>query len=612
MNITIPVFRIFAAAIAALAIAPANAVAADSDEAIRQPTIVVTASRRPQDADTALASITVISRADLERSQAPDLISVLGQQAGIDVSRTGGPGQASTIFLRGANSNQTLILIDGVRVAATGSGLFDLAHLPPEQIERIEIVRGPRAALWGSDAIGGVIHIFTRKPDGPSARLTAGRYGRAEISSSMGWQGADSSLALTAGFRHFDGLSASNADAFGFDPDKDGLNNRNVSLRGHSGIGNQQLALTALLTNADVQFDQGASSVRNLSSGLSLAGLLVGAWSHRLSIGIANEDLNTPAFGSVFDSRRQTADWVLTRDLAATGTLSVGVSSEHEEGRSLDFGALAFARERNTQAGFVAYSGTFGAHAVEAALRYDDNSQFGHESTASAAWAWQFASRWRSRLSWGQGFRAPNFNELYSPGFGGLFAGNPALRPERSRSVEGAIDFSPDPHQRLSLSLYRTRVGNLVAFDGPDFAAINIKQARLDGAELEYHAARGSWSLDLNAGWQRAQDRSANTDLLRRAPRKLAMQLSHVASNGWLLGIDNTVVSSRADFGGDLGGYSRVDLRSAYPITAQWQIAARLENLLARDYTLARGFNTPGRSLSLSLVWNPESRKNAF
>ncbi|PIQ38191.1 MAG: hypothetical protein COW59_03030 [Lysobacterales bacterium CG17_big_fil_post_rev_8_21_14_2_50_64_11] len=612
MNTQTRVFRLACAAIAAFALATPNASAADRDAAIRQPTVVVTALRRPQNADTALAAITVITRADLERSQAPDLISVLGQQAGIDVSRTGGPGQASTIFLRGANSNQTLILIDGVRVAATGSGLFDLAHLPPEQVERIEIVRGPRAALWGSDAIGGVIHIFTRKPDGPSARLTAGRYGRGEISSSMGWQGNDSGLAVTAGYRHFDGLSASNTDAFSFDPDADGLNNRNVSVRGHSGIGNQKLALTALVTNADVAFDQGASSVRNISSGLSLSGMLAGVWSHRLSLGIANEDLDTPAFGSVFDSRRQTADWVLTRDLAATGTLSVGVSSEHEQGRSLDFGALAFDRSRNTQAGFAAYGGTFGAHAFEAALRYDDNSQFGHESTASAAWAWQFAPRWRTRLSWGQGFRAPNFNELYSPGFGGLFAGNPALNPERSRTVEGAIDFTPDREQRLSLSVYRTRVGDLVAFDGVDFSAINIKQARLDGAELEYHAAYRAWQIDLNAGWQRAQDRSANSDLLRRAPRKLALQVSHVAGNGWLLGLDGTAVSSRADFGGDLGGYSRFDVRTAYPINAHWQIEARLENLLARDYALARGFNTPGRSLSASLVWNPQRRKNAF
>ncbi|PKM07483.1 MAG: hypothetical protein CVV14_08335 [Gammaproteobacteria bacterium HGW-Gammaproteobacteria-4] len=612
MNTKPLVFRIACAAIAAFTLAVPGAIAAESDEAIRQPTVVVSALRRPQNADTALASITVITRADLERSQAPDLITVLGQQAGIDVSRTGGPGQASTLFLRGANSNQTLILIDGVRVAATGSGLFDLAHLPPEQIERIEIVRGPRAALWGSDAIGGVIHIFTRRPERPSGRLTAGRYGRAEISSSIGWQGDDSGLALSAGFRHFDGLSASNADAFGFDPDNDGGNNRNLSLRGHTAIGSQQLALTALVTDADVEFDQGASSVRNVSSGLSLDGMLAGAWSHRLSLGIANEDLNTPAFGSVFDSRRQTADWVLTRDLASIGTLSVGISSEHEEGRSLDFGALAFDRERNTQAGFAAWTGRFGAHAFEAALRYDDNSQFGNESTASAAWAWQFSPRWRTRLGWGQGFRAPNFNELYSPGFGGLFAGNPALNPERSRTIEGALDFTPASNQRLSLSLYRTRVGDLVAFDGPGFAAINIKQARLDGAELEYHIEHGAWRIDLNAGWQRAQDTNANTDLLRRAPRKMAAQASHVFGNGWLLGIDSSAVSSRADFGGDLGGYSRFDLRGSAPIAAHWQIEARLENLLARDYALARGFNTPGRSLSVSLVWNPEKRINAF
>ncbi|PKL98782.1 MAG: TonB-dependent receptor, partial [Gammaproteobacteria bacterium HGW-Gammaproteobacteria-7] len=136
------------------------------DVPARQPDVVVTASRDAQTVDTVLASVTVLTRAEIAASQAPDLIDLLGRQAGIDVSRTGGPGSSSTLFVRGANSNQTLILIDGIRVNATGQGLIDLAHLPPDQIERIEIVRGPRAALWGSDAIGGVIHIFTRDAAG--------------------------------------------------------------------------------------------------------------------------------------------------------------------------------------------------------------------------------------------------------------------------------------------------------------------------------------------------------------------------------------------------------------------------------------------------------------
>ena len=134
----------------------------------RQPAVdnvVVTGVRHAQTVDDSLASVTVIDRKQIEQSPAVDVIGLLAQQAGVDISRTGGPGQSSTIFLRGTNSNQTLVLIDGIRVASATQGVFDFAHLPLNQIERIEIVRGPRAAFWGSDAIGGVIQIFTRNPE---------------------------------------------------------------------------------------------------------------------------------------------------------------------------------------------------------------------------------------------------------------------------------------------------------------------------------------------------------------------------------------------------------------------------------------------------------------
>lgn len=607
MNIRFHRFASIAAlAAATLAFAPRTA-GAQTQSVTRQPAVVVTATRHPQDADTALAAITVITRADLERSQAPDLIAVLSQQAGIDVSRTGGPGQASTLFLRGANSNQTLILIDGIRVTATGSGLFDLAHLPPDQIERIEIVRGPRAALWGSDAIGGVIHIFTRDPLGSTVRLTAGRYGRAEASASTAINGDAGALGITAGYRHYDGFSATTPDAFGFDPDRDGTNNRNLSLRGNRTQGTQQLGLTLLATDADVEFDQGASSVRNVSGGLSIAGALSGAWTHRLTLGFAREDLDTPAFASVFDSRRQSADWVLSRPIA-DGVFSVGVSGEHEQGRSLGFDVVDFDRNRDTVAGFAAYGAHFGAQSLEAAARYDDNSQFGRELTGSAAWGWQFHRVARLRASWGQGFRAPNFNELYSPGFGGLFAGNPELHPERSRTVEAGLELTPATNQKLSLSWYRTRVGDLVAFDGANFAAVNIARTRMDGAELEYRVDGAHWLGRIAGGWQRARDRDSGAPLLRRPARKINGQLDYRFDRGWLLGVDAQAVAARADFGGDLGGYARIDLRASVPLDRQWRLEARLENLADRDYALARGFATAGRNLAINLIWDSASR----
>lgn len=574
----------------------------------RQPTVVVTASRHAEDADTVLAAITVITRAELERSQAPDLLTVLSHQAGIDIARTGGPGQATTAFVRGSNSNQTLILIDGIRVAATGSGLFDLAHLPPDQIERIEIVRGPRAALWGSDAIGGVIQIFTRDPLGSSMRLTGGRYGRSELSVGTAVNSAQGSLGLTAGYSHIDGFSATTPGAFGFDPDRDGYSNRNLSVRGNRIAGNQQLGFNMLATDADVQFDQGASSVRNASGGINLGGPLAAAWVHRLTVGMAREDLNTPAFGSVFDSRRESADWVLSRALPADRAISVGISGEREHGRSMGFGAIDFDRDRHAFAGFAAYSAHLGQHSLELASRYDDNSQFGDEMTASGAWAWQFHRIARFRASWGQGFRAPNLNELYSPGFGGLFAGNSELQPERSRTLEAGLDILPGANRRLSISWYRTRVGDLVVFDGENFGAINLERTRLDGAELEYRVEGPHWQTLVAGTWQRARDAATGTPLLRRPARKLTGQLDYRFTRGARFGLDWQAISSRPDFGGNLGGYARLDLRASVPIDSRWRLEARLENAANRDYALARGFATAGRSLAISLVWDSSGR----
>lgn len=566
------------------------------------PGVIVSASRYVQPVESVLAAVSIISRADIERSQAPDLISLLAQQAGIDISRTGGPGQVSTLFLRGANSNQTLFLIDGVRVAATGQGLYDLAHLPLTQIERIELVRGPRAALWGSDAIGGVIHIITRSDPAADASIGIGRYGHGEASAHIGTAGDRGEFALSAAYVHDDGFNATSPDAFGFDPDDDGRTSRSANLRARYAIGSQQLTLTALGTNADVAFDQGDSQVRSFSGAVSLDGDLFAGWSQRLSVGLANEDLDTPAFASTFESRRQTVDWVLSRSSANAGILSLGGSYEHEEGRSTDFGAPAFAQTRNNRAAFASWRGAWRAQTFEVAGRYDDNSQFGQEFTANVAWGWQLAPGLRSRLSWGQGFRAPSFNELYSPGFAGLFAGNPDLAPERSRSWEAGLDWRQD-RQQVTFSLYRTRVTNLIAFEGERFTALNVGRARLDGAELDWRWQLGAWQLHNTLGWQRAENGSTGSDLLRRAPRKADVHLDWNGGATWALGLDVQARAARRDFDRVLAGYTRVDLRAHYRFAPHWQIEGRLENALNRDYVLASGFNTPGRGLYVRLSW---------
>ena len=585
--------------------APALPISAD-DAAETLDTVVVTATRSPSPIAAALASTTVIDRAAIERAQAPDLIDLLARQAGVDISRTGGPGSVSTLFLRGGNSNHVLVLVDGVRVNSVQQGLYDFANLPLDRIEHIEIVRGPRAALWGSDAIGGVIQVFTRDPAHRGAQWRAGSFDRAEAAAQWGLSGSRGSLGIGAGVVDVGGYNASAPGSFGFDPDRDGFRNRHVSVAGRTGIGAQALGVSLLSTTADVDFDRGTTRARSTSGGTTLAGPLGGPWSHSLALGEAREDLLTrSSFGSRFESRRRSADWLHDLALAPGHALLFGLNHVEEDARSLNAtNAIVYDRSRRNTGMFAAWRGEAGAQQWDLAARTDDSSQFGRTTTAQAAWGLHFGEGWHTRASWGQGFRAPNTNELYSPGFGGFFAGNPDLDPERSRNAEIGIGWD-GADGGLELSAYRGRVAGLVAFAGPRFRATNINEARLDGVELEGRWHLGPIGLSGHAGWQRAENAATGAALLRRAPRKAALALDVPVGETLRFGLDLTAASRRQDFDGPLGGYALWHLRAEADLGTDWTLRASVENLLDRDYTLASGFETPGRGLLLALTWAP-------
>jgi vitamin B12 transporter len=597
-------YKTLVAAIAAALSAPLQA-----QSTTEQPQVVVTATRTAQTVDQTLASVSVITRADIEASQAPDLLELLRLQPGVDLNRGGGTGQTTTLFLRGTNSNHTLVLIDGIRVASTNSGLFDFAHLPLDQIERIEIVRGPRAAYWGSDAIGGVIQIFTRAPSGTSAHAYGGRYGRLGGSAAAGFSGERGALGMTLGGEKFDGFSAQNPSGFSFDPDDDGYLNRNVSLRGRTALGSHELAATFLHTNADVEFDQGRSEAKNQSAGVELSGPIATHWSHRLTVGSAREDLETPDYFSLYQSRRETLDWQHQVRIAQPLDLVFGVNLEHARGESRDTfsGDAQYRATRNQWAQFAGLQGQHEAFDWQLAARYDHDNAFGGEFTPQLAFGWQASSGLRATASYGEGFRAPNLNELYSPGFGGLFAGNPELEAEHSRSLEAGLDAQLDTRQRLGVHAYRTRIDDLIVFaGGNDFHAINVKRARVDGVELTYAASFGRWQIDANATVQAPIDQENDKLLLRRPRRKAAAVLGYTFDCGLELGAEGYVASARRDFDGNLPGYALLNVRASWPLMPQLHLDLRIDNALDREYSLASGFNTPDRAWLLGVRWSDE------
>lgn len=600
------------------ALAGANPGAAD---AATLATTVVTASRAPEQVDASLATVSVIDRERIQASQAHNLLELLRQQAGIDLARTGGPGSAISLFLRGTNSNHVLVLVDGVRVSSMNTGALDWSNLPLAQIERIEIVRGPRAAYWGSDAIGGVIQVFTRRLAGASLAVHAGSRDTQRIQAGLGADTGRAHLSLVVGHDRSDGFSAQNEDAFNYWPDADGYRQRSLGLSAGVTLGRQELGLRLFRARNEAAFDNGEAEalMPAVSDGLSqtlaleLAGTLAGGWHHQLVLGNGRDDLTTPANQSHFQTRRQSLDWQNQFALAPGSTVLFGLNWLEEEGFAADGFGDPYAGRRDNLAGYLGWRARHGRVDTELVGRYDDNSDYGGEFTASAALGWQAGPRLRLGASLGEGFRAPNLNELYSPGFGGWYLGNPQLEPERSRSAELAADLGLGRAGNLRLRAFRTDIRQMISFTGQGIArAENTARARIDGVELEYAWVADGWLLNASATWQDPRDRESGQTLLRRARYKAAASLDRELGRGWRAGIDTVLVGSRQDAGFPenlrLGGYGLIGLRASWAMTADWTLEARVDNVGDRDYTLVHGFNTAGRSAHLGLRWQPAPR----
>ncbi|HET6546296.1 MAG TPA: TonB-dependent receptor [Rhodanobacteraceae bacterium] len=599
-------FPVLFATLAALTLARSPC----AEEAITQPTVQVTAARMAETIDATLADVGVITRDDIDASGARDVLDLLRLQAGVDLARSGGPGAQTSLFLRGTNSNQVLVLIDGVRCAAVGNGAFTFEQLPLDAVERIEIVRGPRASYWGSDAIGGVVQIFTRKLDGPGVALGYGSYRDAGGSAGIGHWSDAGGYSVQVGARHVGGFSMENPAGFAYDPDDDGFRNRNLAARGSLALGSQTLGATLLRSQGEVEFDQGVSHAIEQTAGVTLGGELATAWNHTLILGNAREDYDTPG-SNRFLTRRDSLSWQNDIALSANQRVVAGFDYVHERGETHD----AFADQpiyggtRDNRALFAGWHAGAGAFDAAIAARRDWNSAFAGATTGSAAVGWRFTPAARAWLSIGEGFRAPDLNEQFSPGYGGQFAGNPDLEPERSRSLELGLDIAPGSGQHIGANLYRTRIRDLIAFTGENFRAENVDRATIDGAELTWDATRGDWAAHAAWTWQDPRDEDTGSALLRRAKQKVSGTLERGFGERVRAGVELLYSSRRDDFGGIvLPAYTLVNLRASIELAAAWRITLRLENLGDREYELVHGYNTAGRSGFVELSWRPQGK----
>ena len=578
-----------------------------ADEANLQPEIVVTATRVAQTVDDTLADVSIITRQDIETSATRDISDLLRLEAGVDIARTGGPGGQTSVFLRGTNNNNVLVLIDGVRVSALGTGAFTWETLPLATIERIEIVRGPRASYWGSDAIGGVIQIFTRKLDGARVALGYGSYSDANADAGIGHRGENGGYSVQIGARDVDGFPSQNESGFGYEDKNHGFRNQHLSARADQSWGSQTLGGILVRSQGTAEFAGGASDFTQQIINLSLDGAISPTWQHHFNVGHSSEDYATPAFFSAFESQRTSLGWQNQISLSSQQLLVLGIDAMHESGDNREtFGNTSVYRESRSNTGIYAgwqvNTGTFDS---AVALRNDDNSNFGNQTTGSIAAGWRFNDSVRTYASFGQGFRGPTLNEQYSPGFGGLYAGNPELKPEESASGEIGFEFAPDAGQHFKANFFSTRIDNLISFSGVDFQAENIARARIKGIELVYNNAVGAWLFDTSFTWQDPRNEDTGTQLLRRPKQKFTGTLERSFGESFRAGAELVLSGRRDDVGGiELPSYTLLNLRAGWVLSPQWKLLARIENLTDRDYELAYGYNTPGRSGFLEVVWS--------
>jgi vitamin B12 transporter len=607
-----PIVRLGAAVVAAAAFFACAAWAQSAPRPLAP--IVVTASRTPQPLLDLVADVTYITGDEIAQSGAQGLAALLARQPGVEFVQNGGPGATSGIFLRGANAAQTLVLIDGMRVASASSGATALEAIPLDQIDHIEILRGPATSLYGADAIGGVVQVFTRKgANGFSANASAG-YGTHDTwNAAAGVAGGDERArgAVTLAARRSEGFNAiDNRANFAFDPDRDGYRDASVSAQGSLDWASQQrLSLQYFRSRLDNQFDGGDSFDDRTITTLTMWQF---ASANRLREGIdsrlyagdgSDRSVSKTGFGDFpFVTHQRQYGW------QGDFTLPYGILTTALERREerVDASPAFEVTTRDTNSITGVYRLESGANAMQANLRHDDSSQFGGRTTGALAWGYRITPQWRLTASAGTAFRAPTFNDLYFPGFS-----NPALRPETSRNVEAGVHWTARAGEvawQAHAVTFHNRVRDLIVFEcdanfvcAPD----NVADATLRGVELygdaQWRDTRVHASFDL----QSPTDDASGRLLPRRARRHGVVSVTQ-SFGAWRVTGETVASSERFDDAENtrrLGGYAIVNVVIEWTATPQTVLFVRADNVFDRHYELAADFATGGARVFGGVRW---------
>lgn len=587
-------------------------------------TILITASRFAETVDETLAPVTVITRREIEEKQAGTVEEVLRSVPGITLTNSGGVGKQTSLFLRGTESKHVLVLIDGVKTGSATSGTAPFQHLPLDQIERIEVVRGPRSSLYGSEAIGGVIQIFTRKGRGePRSRFSVSIGSHNTRKTGLGVSGGDKDAWYNFGLSGLEthGFDACRAVAgcFTDEPDDDGYQNKAISVRGGVSL-TDSLDIEGNFLNSDseTEFDgpflnESETVTRLVSVKASLQ--TNEQWQSSLLAGQSKDQSDnfkdgTPA--STFDTTRDQIDWQNNFRLSESNQIIAGVDYFEDK---VDSTAIYAVDSRDNTGVFALLRTKINANDFELSLRNDDNEQFGDHNTGGIAWGRDFADGKRMTLSYGTAFSAPTFNDLYYPEFisckySAINSNNPALQPERSRSFNlGFLQAGLDG--RLALNLFRTKIEDLIQYTFnvetrkvkcgdmsqlpvnktlPVNKSININEAEITGIEISGGTQAGQWDLSASATFQNPENAGGganDSNILARRPRRImtfdmARQFGRYRFGAGLYARGAAYVDSANTR--TTSGFALLNLRGEVKLHKNWLFLLKINNVTDKEH----------------------------
>lgn len=611
--------------------ANASADTFERDQALKLPDVLISANRQVEARNDSSAASTVFTRDDIDRLQPDSVTDLLRRVPGVQVSQSGGRGSIPGVYIRGTQSAQSLVLVDGQRIGSSTSGDSNLQHINIEQVERVEVLRGSRSVIYGSDAIGGVIQIFTRRggEQGLQPRMHTGFGSNQTWERSLGLSGGDerTRFNLGASLDETAGINRTH-ESYPSDGDHDAYRNKSLSLSlSHTLTEDVEVGANVLDNRGKSEFDspfgrydyvtdksyqQQPYNDFNVSSASSYIDAQINeVWKTRIELGHSeNRETTLDKLSderSVFNTYRDSVNW--QNDLTLNERNSLMLGGDWYEDRINS--TTAFDEDsRWNRAVFIQHRFQADSFSTELGLRHDDNQQFGSQNTWSGTFTVPLNPDNEVLLTYSEGFRAPTFNDLYYPDFS-----NPDLKPETSKSYELQWRSQLTESSRLETSLYRTDLEDAIIF-GSNSRPENVASARINGFEAALKQELFGWQSNLGVAIIDPRDRDTGHTLARRARRTLSLDLDRQFDRLGLGASWQAVSSSYDDLNNQqpLGGYALLGLRSSWELNREIQLELKVDNLLDKGYSRALysyqgsqyGYREEGRAWMFGVTWTPE------